>query len=227
MNELMDRLGYQFKKTVLLEEALTHPSISKKNGKNETVNYERLEFLGDSVLGLVIAEWLMDIYPEEDEGALAKRQAALVRGEALAVVATSLHIGHAIKMADGEEAMGGRTNPRNIENALEAIIGGIYQDGGLENARAFIMKHWDPLVNDMEAPPKDAKTELQEWAQSKGQPIPVYEVIHTEGPSHAPIFTVRAHVAGMTPTEAKGETKKKAEKEAAKRMLDQLEACDE
>lgn len=223
MNELMDRLGYQFNKMILLEEALTHPSISRKNGKNETVNYERLEFLGDAVLGLVIAEWLMDIYPDEDEGALAKRQAALVRGEALAVVATTLDIGRSIKMADGEEAMGGRTNPRNIENALEAIIGAIYQDSGLQDARVFIMKHWDSLVNDMEAPPKDAKTELQEWAQSKGHPIPHYEVIHTEGPSHAPVFTVRLELSGLLPTEAKGETKKKAEKEAAKRMLEQLE----
>jgi ribonuclease III len=215
-------LGYEFNNPALLDEALTHPSVSYKNAKNTTVNYERLEFLGDSVLGLVIAELLIHAYPEENEGALAKRQAALVRGEALAKIATTMDIGRYIKMADGEEAMGGRQNPRNIENALEAIIGAIYQDGGLEMAKEFIIRWWGALVSNMTEPPKDAKTVLQEWAQGEGYPIPTYEVIQTDGPPHAPVFTVRLQLPGSHPEEAKGESKKKAEKEVAKQMLQQL-----
>ncbi len=215
-------LGYEFKTPTLLEEALTHPSASFKNAQNVTINYERLEFLGDAVLGLVIAELLMHAYPDENEGALAKRQASLVRGEALAKIATQMGIGQYIKMAEGEETMGGRTNPRNIENALEAVIGAIYQDGGLIEAKKFIMKYWGALVHIMALPPKDAKTTLQEWVQSKGYPIPVYEVIQTDGPPHAPMFTIRLQLPDLLPIEAKGESKKKAEKEAAKQMLDQL-----
>lgn len=222
MNQQELALGYIFKNKALLEEALTHPSVSYKNAQNIIVNYERLEFLGDAVLGLVIAELLIHAYPEEDEGALAKRQAALVRGEALARIAASMNISQYIRMAEGEEAMGGRVNPRTMENALEAVIGAMYQDGGLDIAKEFIMRHWGPLVTLMGMPPKDAKTALQEWAQSKGYPIPVYEVTQTDGPAHAPMFTVRLQLPGAMPTEAKGESKKKAEKEAAKQMLDQL-----
>lgn len=225
MNELEKILHYKFKNEQLLEEALTHPSMSRQNHESERpFNYERLEFLGDAVLGLVIAELLVLKYPNEKEGALAKRQAGLVRGEAVANVANKLGIGKYIKMTQGEQSMGGRENVSNIENALEAIIGAIYRDSDLSAAAAFICKHWAKLVENMKEPPKDSKTTLQEWAQAKGYPIPVYTLVETTGPSHAPRFTIAVKVEGFDPIQATGESKKKAEKDAANRLLKVINA---
>lgn len=222
IDELEHILQYYFKDRELLQEALTHPSISQQKGayRQTLFNYERLEFLGDGVLGLVIAELLLKKYPTEREGALAKRQAALVRGEAVAEVAEQLKIGQYIYMAQGEESMGGRNNASNIENALEAIIGAIYQDGGIDAARAFISRHWDNQLEQMTEPPKDPKTTLQEWSQSKGLPIPEYTTLTTRGPSHQPLFEVQVSITGFAPITAEGASKKKAEKDAAKKMLD-------
>ncbi len=219
LNELETIINYSFKNKDLIKEALTHPSITHKNKKSEVVNYERLEFLGDAVLGLVIAELLIVEYPNEDEGGLAKRLAALVRGEALALIAIEIGIGKYIRMSEGEETMGGRNNPSNIENTLEAIIGAIYIDGGLKAAAEFIIRYWKDLAVDMIEPPKDPKTHLQEWAQSKSYKIPEYEVVETVGPSHAPIFTIKLSVNGQEDVFAKGDSKKKAEREAAIIML--------
>ncbi len=222
LNELESLIDYKFNNKNLINEALTHPSITHKNKKKELVNYERLEFLGDAVLGLVIAELLLYQYPNEDEGGLAKRLAALVKGESLAEIAINLGIGKYIKMSDGEESMGGRNNPRNIENTLEAIIGAIYLDGGLEPASDFIKKHWQSLAQKMLQPPKDPKTHLQEWAQGNGYKIPEYDIIEMVGPSHAPIFTVRLSIEGQEDVSARGDSKKKAEREAATIMLKKL-----
>jgi ribonuclease-3 len=212
-------LGYQFKDKNMLTEALTHPSISKQENSGSVFNYERLEFLGDSVLGLVIAELLINKYPDEKEGHLAKRQSGLVRGEAVANVAYDLGVGKFIKMTQGEEFMGGRENASNVENALEAIIGAIYLDGGLEQARDFICKHWTSLVDGMVEPPKDAKTALQEWAQGRGLQIPKYTIVKTEGPSHNPVFEIQVEVDGFSPVSASGTSKKKAERDAAAGLL--------
>ena len=213
-------LGYRFKSRVLLDEAFTHPSISLQRGEKEVIfNYERLEFLGDAVLSLVIAELLINKYPHEREGALAKRHSGLVHGEALAVIAEKLGIGEHIMMTSGESASGGRHNRSNMENTLEAVIGAIYMDGGIEPAKTFIKTHWAQSIDDMVDPPKDAKTSLQEWAQGRGLPIPVYEVIKTCGPAHEPHFTIRVSIKGMEPVEAEGKSKKKAEKAAAELML--------
>ncbi len=221
MEAIESNLGYTFKNKSLLSEALTHPSISKQESDGiKSFNYERLEFLGDSVLGLVIAELLVKKYPDEKEGHLAKRHAGLVRGEALASVATNLHVGDFIRMTQGEEYMGGRSNSSNIENALEAIIGAIYIDGGLDNVRDFICKHWVSLLDGMLEPPRDAKTALQEWAQGRGFPIPVYEIVRTSGPSHNPDFEISVRVNGLDAVSATGSSKKKAEKEAAQKLLE-------
>lgn len=217
-------IGYHFTNKALLEEALTHPSVTSRNKANDLVNYERLEFLGDAVLGLVVAQLVMETYPAEREGSLAKRLSALVRGESLAQIAITIGIGKYIRMTSGEASMGGRDNPSNIENALEALIGAIYQDGGLQAAQDFIHTHWSSLVNGMLEPPKDPKTTLQEWAQAYALPIPTYDLLEVEGPSHSPIFTIKLEVSGQNPTIAKGETKKKAEKKAAKMMLAQIHA---
>ncbi|MDA0782350.1 MAG: ribonuclease III [Rickettsiales bacterium] len=220
VDKIEKALSYSFKDHSLLEEALTHPSISKQRcDKISFFNYERFEFLGDAVLGLVIAELLINKYPEEKEGSLAKRLAGLVRGEALVSVARKLNIGEFIKMTQGEEVMGGRDNSSNIENTLEAIIGAIYIDSGLESARDFISRHWIELVDNMKEPPKDPKTELQEWSQGRGLPIPEYKVIKQTGPSHDPFFEISVKVEGVEEVTADGNSKKKAEKNAAKKLL--------
>lgn len=220
MNDIESILGYEFKNKKLLEEALTHPSISLQRAEKEIIfNYERLEFLGDAVLALIVAELLINKYPSEREGALAKRHSGLVHGEALAIIAENLGIAAYIKMTSGEDTSGGRKNRSNMENTLEAIVGAIYMDGGIEPAKTFVNHHWEKSINDMKEPPRDAKTSLQEWAQSRGLSIPVYEVIKTTGPAHEPIFIVRVSVDGLEPMHAEGSSKKKAEKLAAEMLL--------
>lgn len=223
MSDVEAILGYEFKNANLLDEALTHPSISMQRADNEPVyNYERLEFLGDSVLALVVAELLINKYPNEREGALAKRHSGLVHGEALACIAEKLGISLYIKMTSGEATSGGRQNRSNMENTLEAIIGAIYMDGGIEAAKSFVKAHWEKSIEEMTHPPKDAKTSLQEWAQGRGLPIPVYEVTSTSGPAHEPHFVIKVTVQGFEPAQATGTSKKKAEKAAAEMLIEQL-----
>jgi len=225
MSNIEKNIGYEFKNKQLLEEALTHPSITRQyEGTNKPFNYERFEFLGDSVLGLVVAEILIEKYPNEKEGSLAKRHAALVRGEALAKVAKKLDIGSYLRMTQGEEAMGGRHNASNNENAAEAIIGAIYSDGGFEKARIFVKTHWADMVDSMKEPPRDAKTALQEWSQGKGFPIPEYVMVRTTGPSHDPVFEVSVKAGDLAPVTATGASKKKAEKNAATKLLEIIES---
>lgn len=216
MQPLEQRIGYQFKQPQLLTLALKHPSISKGQSN------QRLEFLGDSVLGLVIARLLYDMYPEEQEGELARRQAALVRGETLTKIARDLRLGEAIDITASEAQGGGRDNPSNLEDALEALIGAIYLDGGLEAAEAFIMPRWVEIARHTAAPPKDAKTTLQEWAQGRGLPVPTYTLIEHSGPAHAPIFTIEASLPGYAPASAKAASKRQAEQTAAGMLLEQL-----
>lgn len=220
MDKVEKALSYNFKDRSLLQEALTHPSISKQESEEKDFfNYERLEFLGDSVLGMVIAELLINKYPNEKEGELAKRQAGLVGGEALTEIGRKINIGRFIRMTQGEETMGGRENSSNIENALEAIIGAIYLDSGFDSAKGFINKHWEDLVENMKIPPKDPKTELQEWSQGRGLLIPDYKIVKTTGPSHSPFFEVQVTVEGLKPVVSEGYSKKEAEKNAARLLL--------
>jgi ribonuclease-3 len=223
VSDVEEILGYNFKNTKLLDEALTHPSISMQRSENEAIfNYERLEFLGDAVLALVVAELLVNKYPNEREGSLAKRHSGLVHGEALAVIAENLGISQYIKMTAGEASSGGRQNRSNMENTLEAIIGAIYMDGGIGAAKSFVMAHWKNAIEQMTHPPKDAKTSLQEWAQGRGLGIPVYEVARISGPAHEPHFVIRVIVDGYESAEASGPSKKKAEKAAAEMLLERL-----
>jgi ribonuclease-3 len=221
VDKIEKALSYKFKDSNLLQEALTHPSISKMESEEKNFfNYERLEFLGDAVLGMVIAELLIKKYPNEKEGELAKRQAGLVGGEALTEIGNQLNIGRFIRMTQGEETMGGRDNSSNIENALEAIIGAIYMDSGFDSAKGFITKHWESLVENMKIPPKDPKTELQEWSQGRGLAIPEYKIVKTTGPSHSPFFEVKVTVEGLEPVVSEGHSKKEAEKNAARLLLE-------
>ncbi|MBL0318720.1 MAG: ribonuclease III [Alphaproteobacteria bacterium] len=227
LETIQKHLGYTFKDSSLLQESLTHPSLKgKATEETIVVHYERLEFLGDAVLGLVIAENLIRRYPDENEGGLAKRHSALVCGATLARIAQGLDVGNFIVMTHGERISGGESNKANLEDALEAIIGAIYLDGGLEPAKTFIEFHWQPLMDVMIAPPRDPKTALQEWAQKRGKPIPQYVMIHQEGPAHAPDFTVEVRVEGMKSVRANGSSKRLAERDAAAALLGMIEHVD-
>lgn len=214
-------LGHHFNNKKLLEEALTHPGCAQTRG-DVPYNYQRMEFLGDAVLGVVVAEMVFTLYPQDNEGSLAKRHAALVRGEALAEIARSLGLASHISMPSGTDSAA-RDNASNLEDVCEALIGALYLDGGMEPARAFIRKHWMELARGVQAAPKDAKTALQEWAQARGLPLPLYSVVSTIGPAHAPEFTIAVSVqAEGAKATAKAASKRQAEQLAAASLLSQL-----
>jgi ribonuclease-3 len=222
--ELAERLGYKFAKPELLEQALTHPSLSgsaalRKKGGGD---YERLEFLGDRVLGLVIAEWLYEKYPTAREGELAKRHAALVNRDALRLVAEEIGLGPYLRLAGGEKPGSARKNLATMPDAMEAVIGALYCDGGLKAAGDFIHRFWQKDIAIEEAP-EDPKTMLQEWAQGQGLPLPQYKVIENTGPAHAPKFIIEASVKGHPPAVAEGNSKRAAEKTAAAQLLQQVQ----
>lgn len=220
MDELTDIIGYHIPDPALARSALTHRSA----GGDQT--YERLEFLGDRVLALVIADMLYAAFPEEDEGALAKRLVALVRRETLAAVAARLGLGPLIRLSHGEEEAGGRANPAILADVCESLIGAIYLSGGMDAARTFIERHWSDLMEGTAEPPKDAKTSLQEWAQGRGYDLPSYREVSRSGPDHAPVFTIEVSVGDYAPEIGKGATKRAAEQVAAERLLARLEAND-
>jgi ribonuclease III len=227
---LAETLGHSFAEPELLREALTHPSaMAAAGGRSRRASavhrprgYERLEFLGDRVLGLVIAELLYEAFPQEDEGALAKRLAALARRDTLARVATAAGLDEHLMLSRAEAEAGGRRNPTLLADACEAVIGALYLDGGLAVAERFIHRHWQPLMEAEARPPQDAKTALQEWAQAAGLPLPVYETVRTEGPPHEPMFAIAVRVEGHPPITATGRSKRAAEQAAAAALLAQL-----
>jgi ribonuclease-3 len=216
---LQSRLGHRFRDPDLLRRALVHRSM----GEPRAETYERLEFLGDRVLGLIVAELLFETYPDEEEGALAKRFTALVRGETLARVAVALDLGAHVVLAPSEEDAGGRENPSILADACEAVIAALYIDGGLAAAQAFVRAHWTDLMAEDLSPPKDAKTALQEWAQGHGLALPKYTETARSGPAHAPEFEVSVSVQGLTPQGAVGPSKRAAEQAAAAALLDRIE----
>lgn len=219
LKALEQALGYRFQDASLLAAALTHRSVLTPQASS---TYERLEFLGDRVLGLVVADMLYRRYPKEPEGALARRFTALVRREALARVASAIGLGDHLVLSRGEDDSGGRANPTLLADVCEALIGALYLEGGLETARGFIASHWPPLMEEDMAPPKDARTALQEWAQQRGKPLPVYETLEQSGPDHNPVFTVRVSVKGVPPATATGTSKRVAAKAAAEALLETL-----
>lgn len=229
-NELAAILGHAFSRPDLIETAMTHPSATGRNRTKSTrrstkavdrpiADNQRLEFLGDRVLGLVVAEMLFATFPKEDEGALAKRLASLVRQDGLALVAQSLGLGRFLILSKGEEESGGRENPATLADVCEAIIGALYLDGGVDVARRFIEKHWRAMMSADLAPPQDAKTALQEWAQASGLSLPRYKVVRSDGPPHDPIFEVEAVVEGYPACSGTGRSKRSAEQAAASQLL--------
>lgn len=185
-------------------------------------SYERLEFLGDRVLGLAIAETLYHRFPDEAEGALARRHAHLVRQDALARIARDLGLGPMMRLSRGEQDLGGQSNPSLLSDVCEALLGALYLDGGFEPAAAVIQRLWAPLIEADPTPPKDAKTALQEWAQGRGLPLPAYTEAGRSGPDHKPLFTVRVSLDGQGSESAQGASKRLAEQIAARRLLARL-----
>jgi ribonuclease-3 len=221
---LAQQLGHRFSDPALLAEALTHSSASAAPHRRSR-NNERLEFLGDRVLGLVIADLLMTRFPQESEGALTKRHAALVRRETLAEIARELDLGRWLVLGRSEIDAGGVANPAILADALEALLGALYRDAGLAAVAAFIGRHWRARMHEMRAPPRDAKTTLQEWAQARGLGLPSYRVVETEGPSHAPRFEVAVALADLPHASASAGSKRAAQQAAAERLLGTLAAA--
>jgi ribonuclease III len=215
-------LGYRFKDRGLFERALTHSSAraGKPHGKNAEADNERLEFLGDRVLGLAVAELLTETFGAASEGDLARRFNSLVRGETCALVARTWQIGAFLNLSDSEAESGGRDKETILADACEAILAAVFLEGGFDAARKVVRKHWGPLVSSLASEPTaDAKSTLQEWAQAQGLPVPVYKEIKREGPDHAPIFTAEVRIDHRRTSVGSGANKRAAEQEAATALL--------
>jgi len=217
---LETRIGYRFNDVALLERALTHLSAVKPADARHLSN-QRLEFLGDRVLGVVVAAMLYRQFPRAEEGDLSRRLAELVRRETCADVAREWDLGGAMRLGPGELNSGGRDKDAILADACEAVLGGVYVDGGFEAARELVERYWQPRMLAPLRPLRDAKTRLQEWAQARGLPAPVYREIARSGPDHAPVFTIAAVIEGLGEASGAGASKRVAEQEAALGLLGQ------
>lgn len=218
LTSLESRFGHTFADKALLDLALTHRSMTADapTGGAQATN-ERLEFLGDRVLGLAMAHLLLETFPEESEGQLAQRFAALVSAKTLKIVARNVDLGPHIKIGTG------MTMADAIEaNACEALIGAVYLDADFATAQAVVLRHWQPLVEAASNPPKDAKTTLQEWVQERGMPLPRYDIVDQTGPDHAPVFTMTVTIDGHEPAQGKGPSKRIAAQAAAQALISTL-----
>lgn len=215
-----DRLGYKFENPALLVRALTHASIASATRPDN----QRLEFLGDRVLALVMSEALFQADPSASEGQLAPRFNALVRRETCADVARAVDLGTALKLGRSEMVSGGRRKEALLADALEAVIAAVYLDGGYEAARQVVLRLWGERIARVDSDARDAKTALQEWAQARGQVPPDYTEISREGPDHAPVFTIEVRLVSGETEAATAPTKRQAEQAAAEALLDRLKA---
>lgn len=218
-NRLCRRLNYQFKDLSLLQAAMTHRSA-------RGLNNERLEFLGDSILGLVIARSLYEKFPTASEGQLSRMRASLVKGDTLAQMAQELELGECLLLGSGELKSGGFRRSSILEDAMEAVIGAVERDGGLEAAQELVLHLYAKRLQqvDLDASTKDPKTRLQEYMQGQGKPLPVYEVVDISGDTHDQTFIVNCFVEDQPkPTRGKGGSRRKAEQSAANKLLQLLE----
>ena len=211
--QLLARLGHDFADPGLVSRALTHRSAATGTGSNE-----RLEFLGDRVLGLCMAEWLCERFPTEREGDLGKRLAALVAREALAPIAEAMGLAQALRVPPAENRSGLRERANVLADALEALLGALFLDGGLPAARGVVRREWAALMEATAAPPMSAKTRLQELTLGQGAGLPDYAPVSTTGPAHQPRFVVRVRALGRE-AQGVGETKRVAETAAAEAWL--------
>jgi ribonuclease III len=213
-----ERIGYRFKDPALLEQALTH--ISALSGaRNRAASYQRLEFLGDHVLGLVVSDMLFRAFAKADEGEMSRRLADLVRKEACADVGRSIELGTAIRLGASEANAGGRGRTAILADVCEALIGAVFVDGGYPAAAALIERLWSERMRTPARPLRDSKTVLQEWAQARGLPTPAYREVERKGPHHDPEFRVTVELPDLAPAEGLGRSKRAAEQAAAAAML--------
>jgi ribonuclease-3 len=215
---LEDRIGYRFSDAALLECALTHIS-AMKGARNRAGSYQRLEFLGDHVLGLVISDMLYRAYPKADEGELSRRLADLVRKETCAEIARTIDLGPAIRVGSSEANAGARSRLAILADVCEALIGAAYLDGGYKAAEELVERLWQVRMQATAQPLRDPKTVLQEWAQARGLPTPAYREVARSGPDHDPEFRVAVQLPAFAPAEGLGRSKRAAEQAAASAML--------
>jgi len=213
------RIGHDFKRTELLVEALTHSSLSSATRPDN----QRLEFLGDRVLGLVISEALLDADTEASEGLLAPRFNSLVRKETCAEIAVEIALGDALKLGRSEMISGGRRKQALLGDAVEAVIAAVYLDAGFDTARSMILRLWGQRISAAKADARDAKTMLQEWAQARRQSPPSYIEAKRSGPDHAPVFTIVARLQSGQEATASAASKRQAQQAAAALLLTELE----
>lgn len=213
------RLGHDFADPALLIDALTHPSF----GSASRADNQRLEFLGDRVLGLVIAEELLARDPDAAEGVLAPRFNALVRKESCAEVAIGLAVGDVLKLGRSEQLSGGRRKTALLADAMEAVIAAVYLDAGFAAARTLVLRHWAGMLDAAPADARDPKTALQEWAQGRGLKPPTYAEVGRSGPDHAPEFTIACELDNGLRAEARAGSKRAAEQAAARKVLQAAE----
>ncbi len=218
IEELERRIGHTFVDRDLLERALTHASVG--DGARDVRHNERLEFLGDRVLNLCAAERLMALDPDSREGEMSRRLASLVNYHACARAAHRAGLPEALRLSASATKIGARKSDAVLGDACEALMAALYIDGGLETAKAFFETFWAEEFEHIDTPRgKDPKTQLQEWAQGLGLPLPVYEIVSREGPPHAPAFTVEVTVRGFASERGEGGSRQAAEKSAAQTML--------
>ncbi|TDK46760.1 ribonuclease III [Antarcticimicrobium luteum] len=215
------RIGHRFARPELLVRALTHGSVSSTTRADN----QRLEFLGDRVLGLVMAEALLLDDKKATEGQLAPRFNALVRKEACAEVAREVDLGSVLKLGRSEMLSGGRRKQALLGDAMEAVIAAVYRDGGFEPAREMILRLWGRRIQSVEEDARDPKTALQEWAQARRLAPPKYVELGRSGPDHAPVFTIAARLDNGEEAEATAGSKRQAEQAAAKALLNRLESA--
>jgi ribonuclease-3 len=223
---LEDRIGVRFQNPALLEQALVHSSYVNENPQLRLQSNERLEFLGDAVLGLVVADELFASYHDLDEGKLTELRAHLVRRDTLAKAARRLRLGQELQLGRGEEGGGGRARPTNLSHAYEAVVGAVFLDSGLDEARGFVTRS---LQQEFEtaadrAFPGDPKSRLQELSQARFQTTPQYRLVKAEGPDHARRFTIEVLIRDEAWGRGRGRSKQDAEKEAARHALERMEA---
>ncbi len=226
LNNLEAKLNLKFTDQNKLVIALSHPSVNSLRNKNEEkfLHYERYEFLGDSVLNFIITEILFNKFDSQQEGRLSKIRTTLVCKETLAEIAKSINLGEFLYLSPGEEKTGGKQNPNNLENALEAVIAAIYLDQGMDGAKSVIEHLWQDLLENIDMEYSDPKSYVQEWAQKNNKHLPTYILIEESGSSHNPVFTAAIQVLGEQECRGSGTTKKMAEKKAAQNFLQELKA---
>jgi ribonuclease-3 len=206
-------IGHRFNDPALLSTGLRHSSLGGRGA--DAKRFDRFEFLGDRVIGLVVAELLLSAFPDDAEGDIARRHARLVNRDSLARLARAVDLGRYLELSPGEAQSGGRENPAVLADAFEAVIATLYLDGGLEPARHFLAAQFAPLMLEVAVPPRDAKTALQEWAQGRGLSLPSYRTIKVSGPAHRPKIVVEVRIDGLEPESAEGPSRRAAEQAAA------------